>query len=359
MHSCRESQPLDSFPVIEATSTHHATTANLGNFYANIALRTTDIDTVARTLTTLDRRAYVARDRGATFVYDDKCDEQDLDALEHLTAALSTELRCVALAACNHDDDVLVILLAEGGTLSDRYDSNPGYFDGPPAPPHGGDAERLCTAFGVPAQVGDVEQVFRAPREAIAAEVDRHAALCRLLGLSERMASLGYTYVGRGELVEDIEPATLRLISPARIPTSPEILADPEGADNSVILAMQAEGKDLFWNMYALALGGAEVSERFVPLFGVQGGTGHLLLSRLQQHVVSHRLVKGGLVDADDLLAEFLGERQFTHAAIPRLLRSALHIPPLSEDQIAAIERGDPALLRAIADAMSVDNEEA
>jgi hypothetical protein len=59
---------LDSFPVTKATSTHHATTANLGNFYANIALRTTDIDTVARTLTALDRRAYVARGRGATFV---------------------------------------------------------------------------------------------------------------------------------------------------------------------------------------------------------------------------------------------------------------------------------------------------
>ena len=187
----------------------------MGNFYANVALRTSDIEAVVRTVTALDRHAYVAREGDVTYVFDEQCDEQDLEDLERLAIALSKELACVALGACNHDDDVLVMLLAERGALTDRYDSNPGYFDGAPSPPSGGDAERLCRAFGVPNKVDEVEDLLRRRNDDVGPEVGRHAALCQLLGLSERLGIQGYRYLSQGELVEGLEPAMLRLVAPA------------------------------------------------------------------------------------------------------------------------------------------------
>jgi hypothetical protein len=340
---------------------------DMGNFYANISLDTTDIDAVAGAIARLDRQAYVARDARATYVFDERCDEQDLDELERLATALSKDLGCVALAACNHDDDALVILLAKGGALIDRYDSTPG-FDDTPGPPSGGDAARLCAAFGVPDQRRAVGALLRRSHEQIAMEVDRHVALCRLFGLSARMSVLGYRYVDRGELVESAELPTLRLVArtaPAadrRSDRSPQTTATPgglEGVDHDLMAAMQAEGKDLFWNNYALALSDAEVPERFVPLFGIARGNGHLLLTRLLQYVVARSLVKGVWVHADALLAECLGEGRYMHVATARLLRTALRIPPLSESQIAAFNSGDVEFLGRIAQAFEAAQHDA
>jgi hypothetical protein len=338
----------------------------MGNFYANVALRTSDIEAVVRTVTALDRHAYVARERDVTYVFDEQCDEQDLEDLEGLAIALSKELDCVALGACNHDDDVLVILLAERGALTDRYDSNPGYFDGAPSAPSGGDAEQLCSAFGVPNNFDEVEDLLRRRNDDVGPEVGRHAALCRLLGLSERLGIQGYRYLSQGELVEELEPTMLRLIAPAaerhRAPSgqsseTPDTASGVDDAD-SMMAAMQAE-PDLFWNSYALALHDADVPEHFVPLFGIAHGNGHLLLTLLLEYVASRKLSTGGWVQADDLLAGFLGERKFVHLALARLLRVALGIPPFGEDQIAAFNRGDPELVRRIATAMDAAHEDA
>jgi hypothetical protein len=338
----------------------------MGNFYANVALRTSDIEAVVRTVTALDRHAYVARERDVTYVFDEQCDEQDLEDLEGLAIALSKELDCVALGACNHDDDVLVILLAERGALTDRYDSNPGYFDGAPSAPSGGDAEQLCSAFGVPNNFDEVEDLLRRRNDDVGPEVGRHAALCRLLGLSERLGIQGYRYLSQGELVEELEPTMLRLIAPAaerhRAPSgqsseTPDTASGVDDAD-SMMAAMQAE-QDLFSNSYALALHDADIPERFVPLFGIAQGNGHLLFTRLLEYVVSRKLSKDGWVHADDLLADFLGERKFVPIALARLLRGALGIPPLGKDQIAAFNRGDPELLRRIASAVDAAHADA
>jgi hypothetical protein len=97
-------------------------------------------------------------------------------------------------------------------------------------------------------------------------------------------------------------------------------------------------------------LADAKVHERFVPLLGVAEGNGQVLFRRLRDYVVANKLVgPGGWIRADDLLTEFLGEREFHHAALNRLLREALHIPPLSTEQISAFGRGDAELLQRIA----------
>jgi hypothetical protein len=338
----------------------------MGNLYANISLRTSDVEAVVRTVTALDRHAYVAREGDVTYVFDEQCDEQDLEDLERLAIALSKELACVAFAACNHDDDVLVILLADRGAVTDRYDSNPGYFDGAPGAPSGGDAEQLCGAFGVPDNVDDVEDLLRRRNDDVGPEVGRHAALCRLLGVSERLGIQGYRYLSQGELVEELEPAMLRLVAPAadrhrppsgRSSKTRDTASSSVGADN-MMAAMQAE-PDLFWNSYALALHDADIPERFVSLFGIAQGNGHLLFTRLLEYVMSRKLSKNGWVHADDLLADFLGQRKFVPIALARLLRGALGIPPLGEDQIAAFNRGDRELLLRIASAVDAAHADA
>jgi hypothetical protein len=82
----------------------------LGNFYTNVALRSTDIDAVVRTLTALNRQAYVARDHGATFVFDETCDQQDLGALEQLTVALDNARAPQCLHRCDPVSHVLLRL---------------------------------------------------------------------------------------------------------------------------------------------------------------------------------------------------------------------------------------------------------
>src|SRR5947209_14769763 len=107
----------------------------MGNFYANVTLRTADADGAASILDELERTAFVTVVGDITVVYDEKCDEQDLEELERLAGALSKRLKCAALAVCNHDDDVLWYALVENGAAVDTYDSNPGYFEGSAAEP--------------------------------------------------------------------------------------------------------------------------------------------------------------------------------------------------------------------------------
>jgi hypothetical protein len=328
----------------------------MGNFYANIALRTSDIDRVERTLTELDRDAFVATDGRLTMVFDRECDNQDVSALEGLSVALSKSLGCSALAACNHDDDALLLLSVDSGQLVDRYDSTPGYFGRRRRDPEGGDAVWLCRAFGSGGGASDCEKqvtdVLRTPHAEIGFEVDRHRSLQGLLELPETMSFLGYRYVARGELAADPAAGTLRKLGKA---ASEESRGSP--VKNSVgreqadaLVALQNAEPDLFWNAYALALGEAKVAQRFVPLFGVAEGNGQVLFRRVRDYILSRGLVApGGQIHADDLLAEFLGVREFPQLALTRLLREALEMPPMSADQIAAFGRNDPELLLRVA----------
>jgi hypothetical protein len=336
----------------------------MGNFYANITLPLTDIDAVAGALTDLDRVAWLASDGRATVVFDRACDEQDERQLERLAVALSKRLDCAALGAGNHDDDVLLLVLAERGKVTDRYDSNPGYFKGRRDGPEGGSGAALCAAFGADDRIRKVEKVLRTVHADFPLEIDRHRALQSLLGLPETLSFLGYRYVARGELDGDSAAATLRRVGAAGgdTPTaaggapSADMASHPalnEPTYERSMAAMQAESPDVFWNAYALMLQDAEVPERSRPIFGVARGNGYMLFERMRSYLISHRLIgHDGWVRADDQLADLVGEREFNQLALGRLLLAALGLQPMTAEQIAAFQRGDPDLLRRIGGAV-------
>ncbi|HXT14211.1 MAG TPA: hypothetical protein VN706_01190 [Gemmatimonadaceae bacterium] len=324
----------------------------MGNFYANITLRAADTAAAVAALTHLRRDAWVASDAGDVVVFDKACDDQDIHALEQLTIALSDRLHCSALAACNHDDDTLTLLLAASGTLLDRYDSNPGYFEGENLPPAGGDAKQLCTAFGVRGQIRELRRVLHADHSQFVLEVDRHRAMQAILALPPTLSFLGYRYVARGELAGDPAAATLQRVwgedsASDAVPASHPALQSP--TYEQAMAALQAE-PNAFWAEFALALQDADVPESGRALFKVTRGNGQQLIAQLREYVRSHGLVgPDGWIRADDRLAEFLGEREFGHLALSRLLLKALGCEPLSAEVIEGFQRNDPATLARIA----------
>jgi hypothetical protein len=181
----------------------------LGSFYTNIALKGPAQAEVLAYLRAQGRDAYVAPTVDTvTQVYDLASESQDPRILTALAADLSHAFACPALAALVHDDDFLVYALVVDGAEVDQYHSAPSYFEsGPPAPPSGGDAALLCTAFGVPGAAAQVEQILRewpGPQGIhlgspyLFAQF-RHRDLARALGLPERLCLLGYVYIEQGE----------------------------------------------------------------------------------------------------------------------------------------------------------------
>jgi hypothetical protein len=189
----------------------------MGSFYTNITLRSHQAR-IIELLEREDRTAYVTpTTNGCTVVYDKECEEQDTDVLQELAALLSRELQCVAFAVLNHDDDVLAYWLYENGAPTDQYDSTPDYFSEDAegdALPSGGDAYRLCRAFGVMQNVAEVEDVLRTPTfsedEHYVFASSRHADLVEALGMPSFSVGLGYRYIEMDALPGDLDPATLR-----------------------------------------------------------------------------------------------------------------------------------------------------
>ena len=103
--------------------------------------------------------------------------------------------------------------LYQNGELADEYDSAPGYFDAQaePSDPAGGDAEKLCAAFGASAIV-DVENILRKSAfddDGYTFEVERHADLVRALGIPSFGVGSGFRSVSEGELPIDLDENSL------------------------------------------------------------------------------------------------------------------------------------------------------
>ena len=178
----------------------------MGNFYTNIVLKGPDQDQVVDHLNGLVRLAIVSPTvDGFTVVYDSESERQDPNVLSGLACDLSKVFRCPALAVLNHDDDILWYQLFINGALVDEYDSAPNYFSGPPAPPEGGDPEKLCNAFGASGSEGPVDGFLRS---GYTFAIERHEDLVRALGMPSFAAGSGFNYVEAGEvfLPEGIEP---------------------------------------------------------------------------------------------------------------------------------------------------------
>lgn len=184
----------------------------MGNFYTNYTLRGPSQQAVVAALA--GRSAFVtpAQD-GCVVVFDEESDEQNTDVITGLASQLSRELSCAVLAVLNHDDDILWYQLFQNGELSDEYDSSPDYFEplAEPSAPAGGDAQKLCSAFGASA-VAEVENILRRssydPGDYTFA-VDRHADLALALGIPSFGVGSGFRYISAGEFPEDLDENTL------------------------------------------------------------------------------------------------------------------------------------------------------
>jgi hypothetical protein len=191
----------------------------MGAFYGNITLKGPSQQQVSEALR--ERRAIVAPKLGDyTIAFDSACDEQDVDGIQALASRLSSELHCSAFAIIVHDDDVLGCFLYHDGQLTDWYDSCPSYFDfgstKQPAGPAGGDAGKLCAAFGVDAQQ-EAESLLRKQHGegGYVFESKRHRDLVRTLGLPPFTVGTALASFDRGEFPDGLsEPQMLRAIDP-------------------------------------------------------------------------------------------------------------------------------------------------
>ena len=179
----------------------------MGNFYTNYTLRGPSQQEVVRALAGRSAIVTPARD-GCVVVFDEESDEQNSEVISGLASRLSCELGCPVLAVLNHDDDIFWYQLYLSGDLADEYDSSPGYFDpsAEPSGPAGGDAEKLCSAFGA-STVAEVESILRKSsfdEGGYTFAVERHTDLVRALGIPPFGVGAGFRYVSEGELPEGL-----------------------------------------------------------------------------------------------------------------------------------------------------------
>jgi hypothetical protein len=166
----------------------------MGNFYTNYTLKGPSQPEVANLLAGRSAIVTPAGD-GHVVVFDEESDEQNPEVIAELASRLSGELQCPLLAVLNHDDDILWYQLYLNGDLKDEYDSTPGYFENADADeasemdlpdvnePEGGDARKLCAAFGLDS-IEQAERILRKTaldEDGYAFAFERHADWRRLL----------------------------------------------------------------------------------------------------------------------------------------------------------------------------------
>jgi hypothetical protein len=186
----------------------------MGHCYSNITLRDINQSEAAAALS--DRVAFLSKVRGGcAVVFDGASEREFVTKVGALAARLSSELRCVALAALNHDDSILQLRLYRNGALLDPYDSAPGYFDprALPGPPSGGDAALYAEAFGI-TDIARIERILHsyapfdltrigdpdAEQNKYALAVERHRDLAEILGIPRFVAGLAFSAIAHGNV---------------------------------------------------------------------------------------------------------------------------------------------------------------
>ncbi|HEY9732982.1 MAG TPA: YbaB/EbfC family nucleoid-associated protein [Drouetiella sp.] len=173
----------------------------MGNFYSNITLSTDDRDKVI---------AFLIEQKRHTFVYPTDrfiCVFPKHDsALFEMALKLSDECKCAAFAVMIHDDDVLVYKLFDSGNLLDEYNSSPGYFSGLDQESTGGDAEKLCQVYSVPAEKAAIEEILR---KKYTFESNRHDAIIAKLDLPYCTVGSGFGYLQKDDAPEELVVADL------------------------------------------------------------------------------------------------------------------------------------------------------
>jgi hypothetical protein len=185
----------------------------MGSFYANHTVHSTDRRKVVSALA--GRSAFVtpAKD-GAIVVFDKASDSLDRDVVRSLGAHLSQQLGVAVLSVTNCHDDLLYYALFEGGQCTDEYDSCPecpGEASEIPKP-SGGNATRLCAAFGG-GDVARVEEILREPTfesDKYLFQHERHRDLVQALGLPDFAIAYGYYYIANDDLPPGLSLSDLK-----------------------------------------------------------------------------------------------------------------------------------------------------
>jgi len=213
----------------------------MGNTYTNFTICGPSQQEVAKTL--VGRSAIVTpAARGCVVVFDEQSDELLQAAVPALALQWSEAFACPVLGVVNYDDDILWYRLYIRGEKVDEYASWIG-IAGRLRIPRGGDATKLCDAFGS-SNVSEVESVLRKPSEGDGSyrfAVDRHADLARALGIPSFGVGAGYGYIGDGDLPDGLHPDDLvKVTSSCRLTMR---CSEPGGSVAVAIRASRAPGR--------------------------------------------------------------------------------------------------------------------
>ena len=328
----------------------------MGNFYTNIVLRDTDADAVTASVAEMKRRAYVAPTTLGTIVFDERCDTQDLEELERLARELSRR-HGPALAVCNHDDDVLWYALADGGRVLDRYNSLPSFFDEGGDEPLGGDGARLCESFGAAGRAAEVDALLKRTHSGVTFEVDRHAELCRLVGLPMESVGMGYGYVSQGEFSHaggatpiavggapalDASGPPPKRSAAASFGPPPELANTPAG--------------QLAFAIFAMVRSDVEIPPALAHVLGHGRANAMLVMERLKRYIVKNKLLVTGpppAIRGDSFVEEALGVRNLPFAELTRVFCERFNVRALTSDERTALDSSDPAFAREISESMA------
>ncbi|MFT3988437.1 hypothetical protein [Aestuariivirga sp.] len=176
----------------------------MGNFYVHFTAETTDRDMVEQLLAGRNSCYFQS---GRYIVIADELADSQLDfAVIALAQYLSAHLNTPVLAVRNHDDDILDYWLYGHGSLLDRYDSTPNYFEKTADSdlPLGGNASVLCLTYGCE-KSGAVEHVLRADSDHYLLAFKRHRDLAKLLELPEGSVGFCYRYAQERSLPKTIK----------------------------------------------------------------------------------------------------------------------------------------------------------
>lgn len=187
----------------------------MGLSYANLTVYLARRPALLTQLRRLRRVGFVSPTRSRyTVVFERSMDDQNTAYIESFGAALTSVLKCAAVAVTLHDDDVLRIWLFNKGRIRDRYNSLPSYFDtdAEPSPPSGGDAKLLCKTFERLYCEQRIQQLLRAnlpngDLPEVPGELERHAAITSELEMPREAVGLGYSAIREGRLTafEEVE----------------------------------------------------------------------------------------------------------------------------------------------------------
>jgi hypothetical protein len=174
----------------------------VGSFYTNVALVHADPESVAAWCTERGHTALILGTDRWVVVFDRDSEAQDGTVVER-AHRLSDEFASVAVAATDHDDDILWLDLFQSGALLDHYDSSPGFFgwDGQGAEPLPDGGDGLIWSDTLGGAIPEIEGVFRGEYDFAH---DRHRALAQLVGLPTASCGYGYDYLTDGDLPEGV-----------------------------------------------------------------------------------------------------------------------------------------------------------